>query len=160
MIKQVLLSHYWKTMLPPPPPPPPPPTHTHTHTHDQTSPLITLLKDNATPPPPHPPLHIDGIVQELTHLYNHCLDHRDRNARIYFDGIMISKHFLCYWPFVRGNEWPEQAAEQTVILSVIWDAMSPIWHHDNASLLKPVTNFTTPCQCLIKIHLKLYATPC
>ena len=69
------------------------------------------------------------------------------------DCVITWKHFLYYWPFVRGIQWslldsphkgpsnaelrcflccwPEQALKQTVEYLVKWDVMMLMWHHSN-----------------------------
>ena len=45
------------------------------------------------------------------------------------DDVIKWKHFLCYWPFVRGIHCPsqsEQTVKQTIEMQVIWDAIALI----------------------------------
>ena len=73
------------------------------------------------------------------------------------DDVMAWKHFLRYWPFVRGIQrspvnfphkgpvmWcfdcflnTEQTVEQPVKLPVIWDAITPMWRHCNVMQVSP-----------------------
>ena len=68
-----------------------------------------------------------------------------RHGLSHDDDIMTWTHFLHYWPFVWGiHQSPvmnsfwwflfhqlEQAVEQTIDLSMIWDTMTLLWRHYN-----------------------------
>ena len=110
---------------------------------------------------------LDPGSHQTVHYWPDVRDVRGTGS-VVCNNVMILNWILHHWPFVRGNHrWPvdpprkplvilsigiffvvKQAAEQTITLQVIWDAVTLIWQYSSVCAVfaffhtvKPVRNY-------------------